>query len=225
MKKSDIQGFSITHSKAAVIGCGGLGCNIAVHLAGSGVGEMWLCDFDTVSESNLNRQFLYGFEDIGKNKAEEAAKRIKLYSPGVNVHTVMKKIEKPQDLEFACGCDIIFLALDNNAARKAVSDFCYSRGIAFVNGGINGFYGSAYVCIPGKSPCLECAGLLQEENRTTFSISTTAGIVGALQAELGIRYLLKPSDFEGGVLYIYDNGAITKLKIKKGDKCRQCNNI
>ena len=47
----------VTQKSAAVIGCGGLGCNISVHLAGLGIGKLILADFDTVSESNLNRQF------------------------------------------------------------------------------------------------------------------------------------------------------------------------
>ena len=53
-----LQGFDIRKYTAAVIGCGGLGCNIATHLACAGIGKLILCDFDTVSESNLNRQFL-----------------------------------------------------------------------------------------------------------------------------------------------------------------------
>ena len=59
------QGFSISDKSCAVIGLGGLGTNVAVHLAGAGVGKMYLCDFDTVSKTNLNRQFMYTAEDIG----------------------------------------------------------------------------------------------------------------------------------------------------------------
>ncbi|MDD2778683.1 MAG: ThiF family adenylyltransferase, partial [Candidatus Methanomethylophilaceae archaeon] len=46
-------------SKVAVIGCGGLGCNVITQLAMAGIGEMVLVDKDAPSESDLNRQFIY----------------------------------------------------------------------------------------------------------------------------------------------------------------------
>ena len=58
-EKSDVQGYDISAHSAVVIGCGGLGTNIAVHLAGAGIGKLWLCDYDTVQTRNLNRQFFY----------------------------------------------------------------------------------------------------------------------------------------------------------------------
>ena len=85
MNKSEMQGFDISSKRAAVIGCGGLGCNIAVHLAGAGIGELIICDFDTVGESNLNRQFLYTPSDIGKKKVFAAEKRLGEYSPRTKI--------------------------------------------------------------------------------------------------------------------------------------------
>ncbi|MBQ6553643.1 MAG: ThiF family adenylyltransferase [Firmicutes bacterium] len=76
-----LQGFEIADKTAAVLGCGGLGCNVATHLACAGIGRLMLCDFDAVSGSNLNRQFLYTAADIGKPKAPLAAARLKATSP------------------------------------------------------------------------------------------------------------------------------------------------
>ena len=55
--KSEIQGFDISGKSAVIIGCGGLGTNVSVHLAGAGVGRLLIIDYDTVEERNLNRQF------------------------------------------------------------------------------------------------------------------------------------------------------------------------
>ncbi len=55
--KSDIQGFDISDKSAVIIGCGGLGTNVSVNLAGAGIGRLLLIDFDTVEERNLNRQY------------------------------------------------------------------------------------------------------------------------------------------------------------------------
>lgn len=220
MNKSKTQGFDISGKSAAVIGCGGLGCNIAVHLAGAGIGKLRLVDYDTVSESNLNRQFLYSTEDTGNFKAELAAGRLKKYVPNTDITFLNKKIESTEDLDEIKNFDIVFLAVDNNEARKVLQDFCAENKIPLVNGGINGFLGTAYLYVPEKSPCLDCAGLTEKESGGK-SVSSTAGIIGALEAEIGIKYLLG-DDETAGILHIYDSGEINKLKIKPQKNCGIC---
>jgi molybdopterin/thiamine biosynthesis adenylyltransferase len=41
-----------------------------------GVGKMIMLDKDVVDISNLNRQILFGFEDVGKPKVEVAREKI-----------------------------------------------------------------------------------------------------------------------------------------------------
>ena len=60
----------IADSKAVIIGMGGIGCVAASYLASSGIGELFICDFDSVDKTNLGRQILYGPDDIGKSKVE-----------------------------------------------------------------------------------------------------------------------------------------------------------
>lgn len=222
MNKPEIQGFDISAKCAAVIGCGGLGCNIAVHLAGAGIGRLKLVDFDKVSESNLNRQFLYLPNDIGNFKARLAAERLKKYSPSTEIAYKTTRIDNSDDLDFLKDCDIIFLAVDNNEARRVLQEFCKAESIPLVNGGINGFCGTAYLCIPDRTPCLDCAGLTEKESAGIASVSSTAGIIGALEAELGIKYLLNSETDIAGILHIYDNGEINKLKIKPQEDCGFC---
>ena len=222
MNKSEIQGFDISEKSAAVIGCGGLGCNVAVHLAGAGIGKLTLVDFDKVSESNLNRQFLYLINDVGNFKVRLAAERLKKYSPSTEITYKNIKIENSENIDFLKGNDIIFLAVDNNEAREILQKFCTSYNIPLVNGGINGFCGTAYLYVPGKTPCLSCAGLIERESEKIFSVSSTAGIIGALQAEIGIKYLLDNKTDIAGTLHIYDGGEINKLKIKPQENCGIC---
>ena len=224
MKKSEIQGFDISKKTAAVIGCGGLGCNIAVHLVGEGIGKIYLCDFDTVSESNLNRQFIYDKTDLGKSKSETAAKKLSAYAEDVCVVPADKKIMQISDLDFAKDCDVIFLAVDNNEARRIVTSFCTENKIALVNGGINGSFGTAYLYVPGKTPCPDCAGIFQSESKKILSVSTTAGIIGAFEAKLGTEYMLSGDTESAGKLYIFDDNVITKLEIKSDKECKICNN-
>ena len=212
-----LQGFDIGDRKAAVIGCGGLGCNIATHLACAGIGTLLLCDCDTVSESNLNRQFLYTAADFGREKVFLAKKRLEATARGTQIEAVSRRIESQDDLSFAGDADIIFLAVDNNAARAAVQSFCAQNGLPLVNGGVNAFFGTVYLYLPGKTPDLTAAGQLTAENRKTRSVSSTVGVIGALEAHLGIRYLLGDTE-SAGKLHIFDNGTITLLPISRYSK-------
>ena len=222
MNKSDTQGFDVSSKSAAVIGCGGLGCNVAVHLAGAGIGKLTLVDFDKVSESNLNRQFLYLINDVGNYKVRLAAERLKKYSPSTEITYKSIRIDNSVNIDFLKDCDIIILAVDNNEARQVLQKFCKANNIPLVNGGINGFYGTAYLYVPEKTPCLDCAGLTEKENRNVLSVSSTAGIIGALEAEFAVKYLLNYDTDIAGILHIYDNGEINKLKIKPQENCGFC---
>lgn len=221
MAKRDTQGFDIGEKTAAVIGCGGLGCNVAVHLAGAGIGTLYLCDFDTVSETNLNRQFLYTPADIGRKKTEAMRERLSAYAPECRILSFDKKIETPQDIVFSEKCDVIVIAADNVSLRKCVQEYCFTHGIPFVNGGISGYYGVSYLCVPGETPCLSCAGLTDKENTAELSVSAAAGVIGAHCACLAQKYLCGERE-AAGKLFVFDDGEITALDIRSKKNCRFC---
>lgn len=209
--KSEVQGFDISKNSAVIIGCGGLGTNAAVHLAGAGIGKLFLVDFDGVEKRNLNRQFFYTENDEGKAKCELLAKRLKAYAPECEIKCINEKIKTP---EFAKGYDIIVIAVDNIETRKNVNEYCKKSGVPCVNGNINRGFGMAYLYIPGKTPDLEAAGCLNETGNRMFSPSTTAGIIGATEAALAIDYFLGRYE-NAGKLLILDNNEIRSLEIKE----------
>lgn len=220
-KRENVQGFSIKDKSACIIGCGGLGCNIAVHLVGAGIGKLYLCDYDTISLSNLNRQFLYTKSDIKKSKCETAQNRLMLYSQETEFVCINKKIKASDDLSFAKECDIILLAVDNSHTRRVVGNFAEQNNLPLVCGGIDGFYGMAYLYIPKFSPCPDCAGL-NKRSKATYNISSTAGIIGSVEAGLATEYLLTADKKISGNILIYDSGVFDTLKIKPSENCKIC---
>lgn len=62
----------LSRARVAVIGLGGLGSLVSMYLAGAGVGELTIVDYDTISVTDLHRQLLYREEDVGKPKVEVA---------------------------------------------------------------------------------------------------------------------------------------------------------
>ena len=63
-------------SSALIVGLGGLGCPVGLYLTGAGVGRIGLCDPDTVSMSNLQRQTLYSEATVGMPKPLAAYERL-----------------------------------------------------------------------------------------------------------------------------------------------------
>ena len=205
--KSEVQGFDISNNSAVVIGCGGLGTNISVHLTGAGIGRLLLVD--TVEERNLNRQFFYTKEDIGKEKCCVLEEKLCAYAPETEIKSHHGKFEP----SLADGYDIVIIAVDNIETRKEINAFCKKSKTPCINGSIDGFFGTAYLYLPDKTPDLKEAGGLNETDKKMHSASATAGIIGALEAQLATDYFLGKTD-SAGKLYIYDNNEIHALEIR-----------
>ncbi len=211
--KSDTQGFDLSGKSAVIVGCGGLGTNAAVHLCGMGIGRLILIDGDTVEARNLNRQFFYTPQDIGQPKCELLASRLSAYAPDCVLTAVRQIISAADDLSDFSDADIFIAAVDNLSARRVLNDFCRESGVPLVNGGIHGFFGTAYAYLPGQTPDLAQAGLLTAENPSPVSVSSTVGVIGALQAQLAAQ-LLRGDTTCAGRLYIFDNNEIHSLQIQ-----------
>ena len=214
-EKSQVQGYDVSGHSAAVIGCGGLGTNVAVHLAGAGVGKLWLCDFDTVQTRNLNRQFFYTPQDVDQPKCALLSKRLCAFAPEVEIVPVNRKILSAEDLDFAREAELVILAVDNVDARRVVAEWCETTGKPYVNGGVDGAYGTVYLCVPGKTPSLEEAGGLLPPRQKPRSQSPVVGVIGALEAKLAVDFLLNDPASQG-VLLCFDGMEIQTLKLKNG---------
>lgn len=207
--KSDIQGFDISGKSAVIIGCGGLGTNVSVNLAGAGIGRLLLIDFDTVEERNLNRQYYYTPGDKGEDKARILCRRLKAFAPEVEIDYIAGRFDGGIPGDY----DVVIAAVDNIDTRVQVNEYCKANGKPCINGSINGFFGTAYMYIPGKTPDLEAAGCLNKTGVRNQSPSTTAAIIGALEAQLAIDSFLGRGG-SAGRLYIYDNNEIHTLDIR-----------
>lgn len=222
--KEKSQGFSVSDKTVCLVGCGGLGCNIAVHLVGAGIGKLYICDFDIVSEDNLNRQFLYTEDDIGSSKVAKAKERLQAYGSSTKIVAIDKKIENAESLSFAEDSDIVVLAVDNSEARISVQSFCEKYNIPLVCGGIDGFYGVYYLYIPAASPCPDCAGL-NISSKAMYNISSVAGIIGSLQANLALRYLITEDINLSGKLTVFDETDFSTLTVRASEECSKCKQI
>src|SRR5215203_5333005 len=72
-------------AKVLVVGSGGLGSPVLLYLAAAGVGTIGIIDFDVVDDSNLQRQVLFGVDEIGKPKVEAAKRRLEGLNPHIDI--------------------------------------------------------------------------------------------------------------------------------------------
>ena len=212
-EKAQAQGPDLSEKSAVIVGCGGLGTNAAVHLCGMGIGRLVLIDDDTVEPRNLNRQFLYTPADVGREKCTLLAARLNAYAPDCETVAVRRRLRTADDLDGLQDADVFISAVDNTAARRILNEFCKTNGVPLVNGGVHGFFGTAYLYVPGQTPDLAQAGLLDAENRSPVSVSSAVGMIGALQAQLASE-CLRGDTHSGGKLFILDDNAIHTIAIR-----------
>lgn len=178
----------IMDSRAALIGCGGLGSVLAETLVRAGIGFMRIVDPDTVEASNLQRQTLFDTLDAGKNvfKAEAAGQKLMKINPGTAVEAVVGDFLDSID-EVIEGCNVILDGTDNYRTRYALNRAAVMRGIPWVFGAVAGSIGMSAAVIPGKTPCLHCL-LGPEPDATDMPDSSIAGIIGpAVQMTASIQ--------------------------------------
>lgn len=165
----------VNEARVVVIGCGGIGTNVLDSLAYSGVKYFIVVDFDIVEISNLNRQILYNFEDIGRYKIEVVKERLLRINPDIVVKTYDINIDYPQDLNLFTlkenqydesisvldnlikWGDFIVNAVDYRGAPYLINDLCVKNKKSFYWAGINHFFGEIYSYYPKKNvACLRC---------------------------------------------------------------------
>jgi len=219
----------IGDSTALIIGLGGLGCATASYLACAGFGQLLLCDFDTVDETNLGRQTLYGPQDIGQLKAVRAASRLASMNPDVRLTEIPERLSNDALVEAVSLADIVLDCCDNFATRFQVSDAAVANGKTLVSGAAIRLEGQLAVFGPdyGKSPCYRC--LYQEADESLDScagngvLGPVPGVVGTLMAVEALK-AVAGLKVETGVLSIYDAASNhwSKVRIRRRRKCPGC---
>ncbi|WP_326551269.1 adenylyltransferase/sulfurtransferase MoeZ [Micromonospora sp. NBC_01813] len=135
----------LKNARVLCVGAGGLGSPALMYLAAAGVGTLGIVDFDTVDESNLQRQIIHGQSDIGRSKAESAASSVREINPYVNIQIHDVSLDNDNVFDIFGQYDLILDGTDNFATRYLVNDACVLLGKPYVWGSIYRFDGQVSI--------------------------------------------------------------------------------
>jgi len=220
----------LKNAKVLVVGAGGLGSPALLYLAAAGVGTLGIVDFDTVDESNLQRQIIHGVSDVGKSKAESAKESIEEVNPYVKVILHKTRLDSDNVMEIFEPYDLIIDGTDNFATRYLVNDACVLMHKPYVWGSIYRFDGQASVFWADYGPCYRC---LYPEPPPPGMVPSCAegGVLGVLCASIGsiqvneaIKLITGIGDSLAGRLMIYDALEMNyrTVKVNKDPDCAVC---
>jgi adenylyltransferase/sulfurtransferase len=202
-------------AKVLVIGSGGLGSPVLLYLAAAGVGTLGIVDFDVVDDSNLQRQVLFGVDEIGKPKVEAAKRRLEALNPYIRIQLHKTHINSQNALDIIKDYDVIADGTDNFPTRYLVNDASVLLGKPNVYASIFQFEGQVSVFNyrdsqgklgpnyrdlyptpppPGLVPSCAEGGVL----------GVLPGIIGSLQALEVIKVITGVGETLSGRFYIFD---------------------
>ena len=190
-------------AKALIIGLGGLGSPAALYLAASGVGQLTLCDHDTVDFSNLQRQIIHRTASVGQPKVVSAQAALRDINPEVECIALPLRADEARLRDLVAQADVVLDCSDNFATRYAVNRVCLELRKPLVSGAAIQFDGqvsvfdfrSPDVYEQTDAPCYNC--LFPEDSlaaelrcATTGVFAPLVGIIGSLQAAETLKLLM-----------------------------------
>ncbi|KHN70292.1 hypothetical protein CWI42_021290 [Ordospora colligata] len=147
--------------KVLVVGCGGIGCELLKLLSRENIRSVTMIDCDIIELSNLNRQFFFTHNDVGKSKAVVAASIFaRMCTSECTVQPICARIEE-FDACFFAEFDMVYCCLDNVAARVYVNQRCVFSSACMIDAGSGGFKGQAYyfgndIVNGSRYECFDC---------------------------------------------------------------------
>ncbi len=185
-------------------------------MTAAGIGRIGIVDFDTVDESNLQRQILYSSNEVGKPKTEKAKERLEALNPYVKFETYPVLLSAENALPIIANYEVVIDGSDNLPTRYLVNDACVLLGKTLLYGAIFQFEGQVSVFNqlledgtrgpnyrdlfpdpppPEMVPSCSVGGVL----------GVLPGIIGSMQANEAIKVLAGIGETLSGRLLLFDS--------------------
>eukprot|EP01132_Coremiostelium_polycephalum_P002598 gene2598-3219_t len=219
----------LVRARVLVVGCGGLGCPVALYLASAGIGTIGLVDYDTVEVGNLHRQIGHNESRIGVPKSDSLAQQLKSINHLVQVEPYNLIFTSETALEIVKKYDVIIDASDNVATRYLINDACVLAGKPLVSGSALKWDGQITVYNYNNGPCYRCLFPTPPPPETVTRCSDggvlgpIVGVIGSLQALEAIKIITENKEgVLSGKLLIYDGSVCSFRTVRIRGKQSSC---
>jgi sulfur-carrier protein adenylyltransferase/sulfurtransferase len=221
----------IKAARVLCIGAGGLGSPAALYLAAAGIGTLGLVDADRVDASNLQRQILYGTDDVGKPKLEQARSRLREINPAVEIVLHDVRLASANATEIIAAYDVVIDGSDNFPTRYLSNDVCVFARKPNIYGSVFRFEGQASVFAPHLGgPCYRC--LFPEPPPPGAApscaeagvLGVLPGIIGLIQATEALKLILGVGETLAGRLLHFDalKMKFREFNLRRDPACPVC---
>jgi molybdopterin/thiamine biosynthesis adenylyltransferase/rhodanese-related sulfurtransferase len=221
----------IKAARVLCIGAGGLGSPAALYLTAAGIGTLGLVDADRVDASNLQRQILYGTDDVGKPKLERARSRLLEINPNIEIVLHEARLSSANATEIIAPYDLVIDGSDNFPTRYLSNDVCVFARKPNIYGSVFRFEGQASVFAPHLGgPCYRC--LFPEPPPPGAApscaeagvLGVLPGIIGLIQATEALKLILGAGESLAGRLLHFDASKMKfrEFNLRRDPECPVC---
>jgi sulfur-carrier protein adenylyltransferase/sulfurtransferase len=187
---------NLKKSGIIVIGAGALGCPVLQYLTGAGIGRITIADYSLVNEGNLQKQTLYGADDIGKLKTITAKNRLEHLSLSTRFDIINLRIDESNSLRLLKNFDVIIDASNNPKTSFIINDAAVTTGIPMVYGSFYGFEGVVSVFNFKDGTTYRCYNSIYGKDESLYHDNPEmghngiiAGITGCLMANEVVKII------------------------------------
>ena len=185
--------LKLANARVLMIGAGGLGNPAAQILVRAGLGFLRLIDFDSIEESNLQRQFLFQSGDVGLPKAEVAIRELQKINPWTQLEAINLKVDLTNLPELLADIDLVLDGSDNFATRDLINQACVEANVPLLSAAAIGLEGQIAFFRPAQG-CYRCLfgnGLNDDTRQCAESgvLASTTAVIASLQAHHALLYL------------------------------------
>ncbi len=224
----------LTRSRVLLVGLGGLGSIASLYLAAAGIGTLVINDFDTVDETNLHRQLLYGERDVGQSKTEVARTRLLALNSGIRVEALPQRLTAPELEDEVRRADLVLDTTDHYPTRYDINRLCVRHRRRLVGGSCIGYGGQllAFDFRQVSAPCYAC--LYPEEMAedpmrcgTNGVSGPVTGVLGSLAAQAVLDLLIDRDSPWPGFLWRWDarTGGLRAGRLSRDPACPVCRTV
>jgi len=213
-------------SRILIAGAGGLGSTVIANLAAVGIGNIGIVDNDKLELSNLNRQYIHKFKNIGTSKVESAKEWISKFNPDIDVKIYNLRLDESNYKDIVSEYDIIIDCFDSFNSKFLLNKICIEQNKTLIHGGVTEFSGQVLTIIPHQSACLAC--LLPDYDVNTYVvkgvISPAVSTIASIQSMEAVKVILGIESILVNELLTYDGKKqeFKKIKIQRNKDCPLC---